>query len=58
MVENETISRQWINNFGERKEVPDIYNQVKIYFENNGLKINLICRAYNEGIAMHIKPII
>ncbi len=49
--EKETVDREWINNFGERKEVRDNYNQVKIFFDNNGTKINLICRAYNEGIA-------
>jgi alpha-glucosidase len=50
-VENESVTNKWINNFGERKEVPDNYNQVKIFLENNDLKINLICRAYNEGVA-------
>jgi len=50
-VENESVSNQWINNFGERKEVPDNYNQVRIFLKNNDLKINLICRSYNEGIA-------
>lgn len=50
-VENEQKSGKWINNFGERKEIPDNYNQVKIFLETKGLKINLICRAYDEGIA-------
>lgn len=50
-VENTSITNKWINNFGERKEIPDNYNQVKIFMENNDLKINLICRAYNEGVA-------
>ena len=42
----------WINPFGERKEVPDKYNQTTISFESATLKINLICRVYNEGIAI------
>jgi alpha-glucosidase len=50
-IENESVNNKWQNNFGERKEVPDNYNQVKIYMANNDLKFNMICRAYNEGIA-------
>ena len=47
----ESVSNSYTNNFGERKEVPDNYNQVRIFLKNNDLKINLICRSYNEGIA-------
>jgi alpha-glucosidase len=50
-VENESVTNNWINNFGEKKEIPDNYNQTKIFLENNDLRINLICRAYNEGVA-------
>jgi alpha-glucosidase len=50
-IERESVTNNWINNFGERKEIPDNYNQLKVYMENNDLKINLICRAYNEGVA-------
>ncbi len=50
-TENETISGNWINKFGAKKEIPDNYNQLKIFLGSRGLKINLICRAYNEGIA-------
>ena len=42
----------WINPFGERREVQDKYNQATIYLESSSLKINLICRAYNEGVAI------
>lgn len=42
----------WINPFGERKEIPDKYNQTTISLESTTLKINLICRVYNEGIAI------
>ena len=48
---SETINTSWINNFGERKVVPDNYNQTMIFLESEDLKINLICRAYNEGVA-------
>jgi alpha-glucosidase len=50
-TETETISNNWINKFGAKKEIRDNYNQLKIFLESNGLKINLIGRAYNEGIA-------
>jgi len=50
-IENESVTNRWINNFGERREVPDNYNQAKIFLENGEMKINLICRVYNEGAA-------
>ena len=50
-VVRESVENQWTNNFGERKEVPDNYNQAKIFLENNDLKINLICRSCDEGVA-------
>jgi alpha-glucosidase len=50
-VEKEHYQNSWINDFGERKVIPDNYTQVKIFLESNGLKLNFIFRAYNEGIA-------
>jgi len=50
-IERESVTNHWINNFGERKEIPDNYNQLRLIMENNDLKINLVCRAYNEGVA-------
>ena len=47
-VRRESFSNTWINNFGERKEVPDNYNQAIIALGNEKISINLICRAYNE----------
>jgi len=47
-----TADTTWINPFGERREVPDKYNQTTIYLESSTLKVNLICRAYNEGVAI------
>jgi len=49
--EKKAISNTWINNFGERSEVPDNYNQVKLFLESNAIKVNLVLRAYNEGVA-------
>jgi alpha-glucosidase len=50
-IESETSNNHWINAFGEKEIVPDNYNQIKVFFESNEIKVNLICRAYNEGIA-------
>jgi alpha-glucosidase len=53
IIGTESISydKTWVNSFGERREIPDRYNEIKILLENDEIKINLICRAYNEGIA-------
>jgi len=53
IVNNESTSVEstWTNNFGERKKVPDNYNELKLYLESRNSKINLICRVYDEGAA-------
>jgi alpha-glucosidase len=53
IVKTDTLSYRgkWTNVFGAQKEIPDNYNQAIIYMENKTGKINLICRAYNEGVA-------
>jgi alpha-glucosidase len=53
IIRTESISydKTWINTFGEKREIPDNYNEIKIFLENDEIKINFICRAYNEGIA-------
>lgn len=51
-IENESITNQWVNDFGEKRVVTDQYNQAKIFLENGEKKINLICRVYNEGVAI------
>ena len=50
-TERTSIINSWINNFGERKEIPDNYNQVKIFMKSKGIRMNVIIRAYNEGVA-------
>ncbi len=50
-IESISYDKSWINTFGERREIPDKYNEIKILLENDEIQINLICRAYNEGIA-------
>jgi len=54
-IKRESFSDTWINEFGERREIPDNYNQIVIGLENEKIMINLICRAYNEGIAFSIE---
>lgn len=51
-IETGNFSETWANNFGEKKTVPDEYKELKIYFSSNKGRINLICRAYNEGVAL------
>lgn len=43
--------KTWINEFGERREVRDNYNQLTIRLRSRNYKFNLVCRAYNEGLA-------
>ncbi len=50
-IENNTVTNTWINNYGERKEIPDNYNQMKLYLKSRDIDLNLIFRVYNEGAA-------
>ncbi|MFB9057351.1 glycoside hydrolase family 97 N-terminal domain-containing protein [Mariniflexile ostreae] len=50
-VENSTVNNVWHSNFSELSNIPDHYNQTKIYLKLGEAQINLIGRAYNEGIA-------
>lgn len=49
--ETESVSNTWINKFGERSEIHDNYNQLKIFLKNKEININLIFRVYDEGAA-------
>ncbi|WP_165876108.1 glycoside hydrolase family 97 protein [Mariniflexile fucanivorans] len=50
-VEESSVKNEWTTHLGERSTIPDNYNEVKIYLESSTAKLNLICRAYNEGVA-------
>jgi alpha-glucosidase len=50
-ISKKTINSSWENNFGELKTVPESYNETRIYLSSKNLQINLIVRAYNEGLA-------
>jgi len=53
LIRTESVSKndQWSNAFGERSEVPENYNQVKLFLRSDQINVNLICRVYNEGAA-------
>ncbi|WP_321373361.1 glycoside hydrolase family 97 N-terminal domain-containing protein [uncultured Draconibacterium sp.] len=50
-VKEKSIQNEWTTNLGERSTVPDNYNEAKIYLESETAKLNLIIRAYDEGVA-------
>jgi alpha-glucosidase len=50
-TESSSKNDSWINTFGERRIIPDNFNQVKFFLRSEQLNINLICRVYNEGVA-------
>jgi len=49
--EVKSVTESWTNPFGERSNVPDNYNELKLFLENDNESMNLVFRAYNEGIA-------
>jgi len=50
-AEHGSFSNTWINSIGEKKNVPDNYNQQKVFLKSNDMRLNLIFRVYNEGAA-------
>ena len=46
-----SVQSQWETWFGELSIVPDNYNQAVISLESSSAKLNLIVRAYDEGLA-------
>ena len=50
-LKREIIRSSWKNAFGERSEIPDNYNQIKVFLSDGSVRLNLILRAYNEGVA-------
>ncbi|WP_299669123.1 glycoside hydrolase family 97 protein [uncultured Polaribacter sp.] len=51
-VDTSTVNNQWHSNFAELSVIPDNYNLLKVYLKLGNSKVNIICRAYNEGIAI------
>lgn len=50
-IENTTEKTIWNSRFNELNTIPDHYNQSKIYLKQGATKLNIIVRAYNEGVA-------
>jgi len=50
-TESSSKNDSWTNSFGERREVPENYNQVKFFLKSDQISVNLIFRVYNEGAA-------
>ncbi|MEP3837820.1 MAG: glycoside hydrolase family 97 N-terminal domain-containing protein [Algibacter sp.] len=50
-IENSSENATWTSRFNELSTVPDHYNQTKIYLKQGETKLNIIARAYNEGVA-------
>lgn len=52
--ERSHIASSWQTVYGERKNIPENYNQVLLRFQSKSdpsLKVAVSCRAYNEGFA-------
>lgn len=45
-------SSTWNSDFLEKSTIPNNYNQLKVFLDQGGARLNLICRAYDEGIAL------
>lgn len=50
-AEKSEIRNNWNTRFGALSTVPDNYNQLKISYHKGKVRIDLIIRAYDEGIA-------
>jgi len=53
-VSTNTVLSSWKTVYGERKNIPENYNQVKFYFkskDDTAIQIIVTCRTYNEGFA-------
>lgn len=50
-IENISENSTWNSRFSELSTIPNNYNQTKIYLKQGSAKLNIIARAYNEGIA-------
>lgn len=51
-TEDALVRNEWHSNFSELSQIPDNYNQLKVFLKVGDSKLNLVCRAYDEGIAL------
>ena len=56
-VKRKTILSSWQTVYGERKNIPDRYNEVSFQFKSSDKisQLKIIYRAYNEGFAFQYK---
>ncbi|MCL3780116.1 alpha-glucosidase [Prolixibacteraceae bacterium JC049] len=50
-MKQKSVDSQWQTHLGERSVIPEKYNEIKLFLENNNAKLNLIFRSYDEGVA-------
>jgi len=50
-IETSSENSTWTSRFNELSTIPDHYNQTKIHLKQGDTKVNIIARAYNEGVA-------
>lgn len=50
-VDEQNVQSSWTTRFGELSEVPDNYQEIKIHLQIGNSLINIIARAYDEGVA-------
>ncbi|MBT9188766.1 glycoside hydrolase family 97 protein [Zobellia russellii] len=50
--EQTSVSNIWHSNFLDHSRFHDNYNQLKVHLDKGGNQVNLMVRAYNEGIAL------
>ena len=50
-TEISTENNEWQSNFAELSTITDHYNQIKIFLKLGDAQVNIIGRAYNEGVA-------
>lgn len=50
-VDEQNVQSSWTTRFSELSEVPDNYQEIKIHLQKGNSLINIIARAYDEGVA-------
>jgi alpha-glucosidase len=57
-IKKNTAFSSWLTVYGERKSIPDNYNQVFFNFKSpvdTSIQLTITCRAYNEGFAFQYR---
>jgi alpha-glucosidase len=54
-VKRSEVRDSWINQFGEKRVIPDSYNEAEINYKIGKMRMSIVLRAYNEGVAFAYK---